>query len=993
MREDLAELAPADPGTLDYAENVRFTGAMGAKRRAGSATMTAPVATGSLVAILGGSAANAVVSDGLVYRRATAWSQLSPNGDSRCSSLLPVRRRQSFSALTQYQEEHTEPSIVAVGGYIFCAARQRYDIGSAADTIAVVYFVESEDGRRIAEGTIASKTHVVLLAVGSTVYLVAQSATTDISVYSMSVSSGVLTGPTLVGSVGTLHGSAYHWDAAPWTATHWLLVYQNSSTQATLRKMSAGTSADSVTFTCGAVGAASAFSVYANTTHVYVGHYDDPFSGGSSEIRGLVYDTNLDLTGGPTVLATAANFRGTPPFFGPASVGTKARYVYNARTTSTDVYIGKTGALSSAGSDTAGVVHPNLSAATYPFDDNHCCFFDVPSGSGGASGADSRIVVARESDPETTSAAYSTVELATELAAGIVSAPAGTEAYTRRSRVATLSDGSMVFAAPYVARVSEGGSVAARLHRIDVVQFESADSLDVCDSPAGHVVAGQPTEVLPSEAVLIGFPSRPVLVAVTAGGAGSVDAGAHIWKPCLEDIDSLGRRHRSGPGAPETLTLASALDVDVVSTVCGFRSGALPAIYRSLAGLSECQRVSPDAGADDYAFTSGEATLTDDMSDADAGEREFIYTDGGALRNSLAPCCRFVASSEERIWLGGLLDGNILQASRILVPGEPIQFTDHDSHKVVLSEPCTGGIGYLDGALVAFCENGIYAVTGDGPNDRGQGAFAAPRAIARGLTCIDFRSIVETPIGIFFQATAGIYLLPRGLGNPQFVGDRIRRTLATYPTIVGAIHDHDSADDLTVRFLATNDTASVVLVYSISRDAWSVDTYAGAKLGAIGNWPGGVLLAREDLSQSNPLLFEAGTGTPVLTDAGAFFESRLEFHRIYPAGLMGRVKVTSAAALVEAPDGQPAQLVLEVGVDERETTSPLGVDVGRFLIDRAGPAYRQKVVGEAKEATSVTIRAYDAASGASDYGISYHGFALELQGEPGIRSFNQNERM
>src|SRR5690606_15421906 len=97
-------------------------------------------------------------------------------------------------------------------------------------------------------------------------------------------------------------------------------------------------------------------------------------------------------------------------------------------------------------------------------------------------------------------------------------------------------------------------------------------------------------------------------------------------------------------------------------------------------------------------------TFYDHATDSEITDNEILYTDGGVQPNDLAPSCRFMALGEDRLWLGGLFDGDILQASKRFVPREPIQFSDHDAFKVRLPFDNTG-IAYLDGALVAFCND------------------------------------------------------------------------------------------------------------------------------------------------------------------------------------------------------------------------------------------------------------------------------------------------
>jgi len=80
------------------------------------------------------------------------------------------------------------------------------------------------------------------------------------------------------------------------------------------------------------------------------------------------------------------------------------------------------------------------------------------------------------------------------------------------------------------------------------------------------------------------------------------------------------------------------------------------------------------------------------------------------------------------------------------------------------------------------------------------------------------------PGGLLFQATTDrIYMLPSGGGPPQWVGQPIRDTLASYPFVVSAVL---SPGDNTVRFtcIKSDASAAIVLIYDTRIGEWSVDT-------------------------------------------------------------------------------------------------------------------------------------------------------------------------
>ena len=65
-------------------------------------------------------------------------------------------------------------------------------------------------------------------------------------------------------------------------------------------------------------------------------------------------------------------------------------------------------------------------------------------------------------------------------------------------------------------------------------------------------------------------------------------------------------------------------------------------------------------------------------------------TDGGVAPNTLCPPHLFQAVCSSRLWVAGQLDRCLVTSSKILVEGEPTQFSDLDAFSVFLPQKCTG---------------------------------------------------------------------------------------------------------------------------------------------------------------------------------------------------------------------------------------------------------------------------------------------------------------
>ncbi len=334
-----------------------------------------------------------------------------------------------------------------------------------------------------------------------------------------------------------------------------------------------------------------------------------------------------------------------------------------------------------------------------------------------------------------------------------------------------------------------------------------------------------------------GFTNVPVIVSLTASAGGSLSAGNYIYVAVYEYIDAQGRRHRSAPSDPVSITVTATQKVTVVaqplvadSRLIVDSAPVLLHVYRTLVGQSTFRRVTPNIGAPGASFSL--ISFVDTMADTAAAAAEDIYTDGGVVANTLPPPSTFMCVCNARLWLAGQLDANVITASKILVDGEPTQFSDELEFSVFLPQACTG-IASIDGTVVAFARERIYFVTGDGPSDQGIGSFNPPVELPTDVGCIDWRSVVETSQGVFFQSKRGIYLLPRGFNTPIFVGAPVEATLASYPIVQSATlvsqpsNGANSLGEITVRFVVASDelgSATRVLVYDPRTQGWSVDS-------------------------------------------------------------------------------------------------------------------------------------------------------------------------
>jgi len=180
-------------------------------------------------------------------------------------------------------------------------------------------------------------------------------------------------------------------------------------------------------------------------------------------------------------------------------------------------------------------------------------------------------------------------------------------------------------------------------------------------------------------------------------------------------------------------------------------------------------------------------------------------------------------AGNNRLIMGGLEEATEVRWSKLVFPGEPVQFAD-DPAFVSRVDGEVQGVACLDGIWYVGTRNSIFAFQGDGPDDTGAGGdFGDPRKLPADIGFYSQRSIVEVPQGLLFQGRSDrIYLLPRGGGAPQWIGQNVRATLALYPVITDA---QLLPDENTVLFTCINVDSGegLILVYDTRVGEWTVD--------------------------------------------------------------------------------------------------------------------------------------------------------------------------
>lgn len=330
------------------------------------------------------------------------------------------------------------------------------------------------------------------------------------------------------------------------------------------------------------------------------------------------------------------------------------------------------------------------------------------------------------------------------------------------------------------------------------------------------------------EAGFIQAPLSTAAPVVTAGGALAANSN-YAYSAVFESLDANGLIERSGPAVPvlTATTVNTTVTVRFSNLEFGMRVVRCK-LYRTAANGSVFYLVN-SVDASPAGSATADFSFVDVYADEDIIQNEPLYISiGQELPASNFPACSFANVGGNRLWCAGGFTGNTWQCSKLFTPHIAPEFADDDAFRGSLPADITGS-AWCD-QQVFFTQEGIYAIGGEGPDGSGNGFFVTTR-LPFNIGCIDWRSVVVCDLGVMFQSARGLYLLPRGLGQPVAM-DQVLDTLTTYPVVTSARADYNSrggADnsEQIVQWTAVSDeagTSGVTITFDVAYKAFYVDT-------------------------------------------------------------------------------------------------------------------------------------------------------------------------
>lgn len=233
---------------------------------------------------------------------------------------------------------------------------------------------------------------------------------------------------------------------------------------------------------------------------------------------------------------------------------------------------------------------------------------------------------------------------------------------------------------------------------------------------------------------------------------------------------------------------------------------------------------------DDLSAKPDFVTIYSNITDTDLITKKQLYTNGGELETIPVSNPYSVTTKDNRFYAVQGEDKNTIWYSKQLIPGEEVQFNDALTKKIITKGGDILAIEAMDEKIIIFKEEAIYYFAGDGANNLGQNeSFSDTQIIYNniGLDKNQPQCILLIDQGIIFKSSKGLYLIPRGMGELQYIGagieDQVRNGIY-FTKIIGNNKRNE------IKIGITSLTSSGIYTFNFEQNVWYSEFMASAIL-------------------------------------------------------------------------------------------------------------------------------------------------------------------
>lgn len=452
--------------------------------------------------------------------------------------------------------------------------------------------------------------------------------------------------------------------------------------------------------------------------------------------------------------------------------------------------------------------------------------------------------------------------------------------------------------------------------------------------PGGSTYEVSEGVIIPAHGLNV-VPPVPALVQSTAGGSRLTLLATYQYLTMITCVNDAGDEWRSPGSIPSTFTLTGANDtITVTLNLCAqleTQSRIVSVeIYRTKGNGSIFQKLKTIYT---NANLMGSLSYVDGITDVQLNAADFYYA-SGALPSSLTPAFSHVEFFGQRAWGANRDYRQQLWFSKKLTTGRSPEFNGVFQVSLVDEEGDVTNLAPMDDKLIAFKASAIYVLSGDGPDESGNGSQYQVTKIDSDVGAIVGSPVISTGSEVFFVSARGIYMIDRSL-QVSFVGAPVDQFLnqpliQTREVIVGGVFSSATNE---VRFQTTN----YRLVYDRLRGLWYRDTGAGMQ-NVVSTCMVG---SKQALFKSDGTMWVEGDET-VTQDGAGNYTGLIRSAWVRPAGYDGRMRLYSARVLlVRTPGATTATPAVTIFYDNddaiSESYSPAPLSSGTVARGSAQP--------------------------------------------------------
>ena len=326
------------------------------------------------------------------------------------------------------------------------------------------------------------------------------------------------------------------------------------------------------------------------------------------------------------------------------------------------------------------------------------------------------------------------------------------------------------------------------------------------------------------------FNFPPLIKYMEANNPGT--AYSYQYVAVWEWVDNYGNVHRSAPSDPYTITTAAPIGSSptdyvekiwcmplgvTLKTPANNRSPVICVLYRTKAGVEVFEKLPVTSANTNDVNAFYILPANDTVLDVNLGQD--LYTTG-QVENTAPPPIGAMTVYKNRLWALDSTDLLTIYYSQRVAQGVTVEWNDG---LIINVDPTGGpvtGLAAMDDKLIIFKKNSIRYISGNGPNPDGTNDdFGGTTLITTDAGCDNTRSIVNTPEGLIFKSSKGVYFLNRGL-QVSYIGAPVEAFNDEFVTSAVLMAQNNQ-----VRLTLEGGT---ILVYDYYVEAWATFTQLDA---------------------------------------------------------------------------------------------------------------------------------------------------------------------